>query len=89
MNWAWRFESEALRELRRLDFAAQQRIIRFLDTRVRGSNDPRRFGKSLSGSKHGLWRYRVDDHRIVAEIRERELLVLVVRVRHRKDAYDF
>jgi mRNA interferase RelE/StbE len=89
VNWAWRFEAEALRELRRLDFAAQKSIIRFLDTRIATPHDPRRFGKSLSGGKHGLWRYRVGDHRIIADIRDGELVVLVARVGHRKDVYDF
>jgi hypothetical protein len=53
-------ETEAKRELHRFDFAAQKRIVRYLDTRVLGG-DPRRFGKPPRGDRHGLWRWRVDD----------------------------
>ncbi len=89
MNWAWQFEAEALRELRQLDSAVQKRIIRFLDTRIATPHDPRRFGKSMGGDKHGLWRYRVGDHRLVVQIQTSALVALVVRVGHRKDVYDF
>ena len=89
MNWAWQFEAAALREFRQLDYTAQKRIVHFLDTRIATPHDPRRFGKSLSGDKHGLWRYRVGDHRLVAQIQANILVVLVVRVGHRKDVYDF
>jgi mRNA interferase RelE/StbE len=89
VNWVWQFEAEALRELRQLDFAAQARIVRFLDTRIATAFDPRRFGKPMRGDKHGLWRYRVGDHRLVAQIQAGVLVVLVVRVGHRKDIYDF
>ena len=59
MTWAYRFEEEALRDIRRLDFEAQKRIIRYLDTRVAGRDDPRRFVKPLRGDKFGFWRWRV------------------------------
>jgi mRNA interferase RelE/StbE len=80
-------ETEAKRELHRLDFAAQKRIVRYLDTRVLGG-DPRRFGKPLRGDRHGLWCWRVDDHRIIAQIRDQELRILIVRVAHRSTVYD-
>ena len=75
------------REFHRLDFAAQKRIVRFLDTRVLGG-DPRRFGKPLRAELHGLWRWRVDDYRLVGQIRDGELRILVVRVAHRSTVYD-
>jgi mRNA interferase RelE/StbE len=89
VNWAWQFEAGALREFRQLDFAAQKRIVGFPDTRIATPHDPRRFGKFMSGDKHGLWRYRIGDHRLVAQIQTNILVVLVVRVGHRKDVYDF
>jgi mRNA interferase RelE/StbE len=88
VNWVYQFEAGALREFRRLDFAAQERILHHLDTRVAGPSDPRRFGKPLRGGMHGLWRWRVDDYRIVGQVNEGRLLVLVVRIGHRKNVYD-
>ena len=89
MNWVYQIEGDALRELKRLDREAQRRIVRYLDTRVAGPEDPRRFGQSLGGDLHGLWRWRVADYRIVGRVKADIVLVSVVRVGHRKDVYDF
>ena len=43
--------------------------------------------KPLRHNKYGLWRYRVEDTRIICQIREQETLVLVLRVGHRKNIY--
>lgn len=88
MTWVWQFEGEARREFHRLDFAAQKRIVRYLETRVAGKDDPRRFGKPLRGDRHGLWRWRVDDYRLVGQIEGEKLLVLIVRVAHRSTVYE-
>lgn len=88
MTWAYRFDQEALRDLRRLDFTAQKRVIRYLDTRIAGTEDPRRFGKPLRGDKHGLWRWRVGDYRIIGEVDGHKVTVLIMRVAHRSTVYD-
>ncbi len=87
MTWACRLEGDARRELYRLDFAAQKRLLRYMETRLAGS-DPRRFGKSLRGDKHGLWRWRVDDYRLIGQIKDDELVILIVRVAHRSTVYE-
>lgn len=87
MNWVYRFDERALKELRKLGKPAQREIIAYLDERIAGKNDPRRFGKGLKADLAGLWRYRVGDYRILCQIRDDELLILVVAVGHRKDIY--
>ena len=87
MNWVYRFDERALKELKKLGRTAQREIIANLDKRIAGSADPRRFGKILRAELAGLWRYRVGDYRIVCQIKDRVLLVLVVGVGHRKDIY--
>ena len=88
MSWVYRFDERALKELRKLGKQAQREIIRYLDERVAGDNDPRRFGKGLKADLAGLWRYRVGNYRMLCLIEDGELLVLVVAVGHRKDVYD-
>ena len=88
MNWAYRFDERALKELRKLGKQAQREIIAYLDERIAGDGDPRRFGKGLKADLAGLWRYRVGDHRILCQIRNGELLVLVVAVGHRRNIYE-
>jgi len=77
-----------LKELKKLGRQAQRDIIAYLDERVAGDGDPRRFGKGLKADLAGLWRYRVGDYRILCQIKDRELLVLVVAVGHRRDVYE-
>lgn len=88
MSWVYRFDTRALKELRKLGTQAQQDIIAYLDKRVSGESDPRRFGKGLRAELAGLWRYRVGDYRILCQIRDGELLILVVSVGHRRDVYE-
>jgi mRNA interferase RelE/StbE len=88
MNWAYNFDERALKELRKLGTQAQRDIISYLDERIAGEGDPRRFGKGLKADLVGLWRYRVGDYRILCQIKDRELLVLVVAAGHRRDVYE-
>lgn len=87
MSWVYNFDQRALKELKKLGKQDQRAIIAYLDERVAGSEDPRRFGKSLKADLAGLWRYRVGDFRILCQIRDGELLVLVVAVGHRRNIY--
>ena len=88
MTWAYRFDERALKELRKLGKQAQREIIAYLDERIAGNGDPRRFGKGLKADLAGLWRYRVGDCRILCQIKDGELLVLVVAVGHRREIYE-
>lgn len=87
MSWVYRFDERALKELRKLGRQTQCDIIAYLDERVAGDGDPRRFGKGLKADLAGLRSYRVGDYRILCQIRDHELLVLVVAVGHRRDVY--
>jgi mRNA interferase RelE/StbE len=88
MRWAYSFDERALHELQKLDRQTQKDIIAYLDKRIATKADPRRFGKPLKANLTGLWRYRVRDYRILCQIKDGMLLVLVVSVGHRKNAYD-
>ncbi len=88
MSWVYRFDERALKELKKLDHQAQKEILAYLDERIAGRADPRRFGKGLRADLAGLWRYRVGAYRILCQIKDRELTVLVISVGHRKNIYD-
>lgn len=87
MTWKVEWDDVARKELRKLDRQLQLNILRYLRERISCNDDPRRFGKPLAYDKHGLWRYRVQEARIICQLFEDELLVLVVRVGHRKNIY--
>ncbi len=88
MSWVYKFDERALKELKKLGRQAQRDIIAYLDERVAGDADPRRFGKGLKADLAGLWRYRVGDYRILCQIKDGDLIVLVVAVGHRRDVYE-
>jgi mRNA interferase RelE/StbE len=88
VSWTYKFDERALKELRKLGRQTQIEILDYLDTRIAGVEDPRRFGKPLRGELAGLWRYRVRDCRIVCHLRDQEFVVLVLRVGHRRDIYE-
>jgi mRNA interferase RelE/StbE len=85
--WRIEFEDAAKKELAQLDRRAQKNIRRFLRERIATEEDPRRFGDPLQRDLSGFWKYRVGDCRIVADIQDELVLVLVVRVGHRSKVY--
>lgn len=88
MTWTVEFDDAAAKDLRKLDRQAQSDILRYFRERIATDEDPFRFGKPLSGELIGLWRYRVRDYRMICNIEDDKLIVLVVRVSHRKDVYE-
>lgn len=87
---AWRIEylKSARKDVERLDRQVRHRIRDYLEQRVAALDDPRELGKPLKGQLATLWRYRVGSHRVICELRDHEVVVLVVRVGHRKDVYE-
>ena len=83
MTYFVRIKGSAARELKRIDRPVRARIIEAIDGLA---ENPFR-GTALKGELKGLRRIRVGEHRIVYEIQDQALLVLVVRVRHRRDVY--
>ena len=87
MTWTVEWDDRARRELRRLDRPIQKAILQYFRKRIATKEDPRRFGKSLTRELQGLWRYRVGDYRMVCQIEDDRLVVLIVTVAHRKSVY--
>ena len=88
MSWVCKFDRRALRELNKLDSQSQQKILAYLEERIELDADPRRSGKRLKANLAGLWRYRVGNYRIICQIVDNELIVLVLAVGHRKTIYE-
>ena len=88
MGWSIEYDPGALKDLKKLDRPIQREILDYMDHRVAAAPSPRNFGKPLRGSKYRLWRYRVRDYRIICELQDKRLVVLVVAVGHRSTIYD-
>jgi mRNA interferase RelE/StbE len=88
LAWTIEYDEGALADLKKLDRQIQREVVDYVEMRIAKADDPRAFGKPLRHSKFGLWRYRVRDYRIICEIRESQLIVLVVAVGHRSIVYE-
>ena len=79
MAWAIEFSPVAQKELRKLDPQTARRILKFLNDRIAPLDNPRLIGEALTGSELGnYWKYRVGDWRIIAEIQDKALRIIVV-----------
>lgn len=88
MAWKIELDRAAERELDRLDPQTARRILKFLHGRVRPLDDPRSIGEALKGSTLGdFWKYRVGDYRVITNIDDKTVRILVVRIAHRGNAY--
>ena len=85
--WEIEYSEKAARELLKIDREAAKRIKKYLDERIATDEDPRRFGEALTENLSGLWKYRIGDFRVIAEIQDEKLIVLVIRVGHRSKVY--
>ena len=72
-------------DLKKFDKAAVKKILTRIETYL--AQDPKGLGKPLKGDFDGYWRYRWGDYRIIYRIAEREILIIVLRISHRKDVY--
>lgn len=87
MGWIVEFDPHVLRELSRLARTVQQRILQFLHERIQTEQDPRRLGGRLHGTKKDLWKYRIGDYRVICDIQDNIVRVLILRVGHRREVY--
>jgi mRNA interferase RelE/StbE len=84
MPWKVALKPRAKRQLAKLDRSVQKRLLDFMD-RLSGRDDPRELGRALQGH-HQLYKFRVGDYRIIAQIQDETLLV-VVKLGHRREVY--
>ncbi len=80
------FSTKAVKQLSRMDKTAQRQIKNYLDGIVKLEN-PRSKGRALKGNLSGLWRYRTGDYRIICHIQDDKILITILTISHRKEAY--
>ena len=81
------FSPNAQKIIDKLDAKTRSRISEWIDDNLNGCENPRWQGKPLKGNLKGKWRYRVGSYRLFAEIYEDKILILIVDVEKRNDAY--
>ena len=87
MKYSVRYEKEAQKILKKMDKYQAKIILNWIEKNLVGTENPRIHGKGLTANKSGFWRYRVGSYRIIADINDSEVTILILTMGHRKDIY--
>lgn len=87
MNFSIRFTEQAKKQLKKMDKHTASLILGWLRKNIECCENPRKYGKGLTENHVGQWRYRIGDYRVIAEIKDDKVVVLVVSIGHRKNIY--
>ena len=82
------FAEKALKSLKKMDKHISSLIIGWIEKNLQGCTDPRQFGKGLAANRSGQWRYRVGDYRLLADIQDEKITILIINIGHRRDIND-
>ena len=72
---------------KKLDSSVQKLVASYIKHNLENTDNPRNHGKALIGDKKGLWRYRIGNYRLIVEIQDNKLIILILTFGHRKDIY--
>lgn len=87
MIYELKYEAKAVKQIKKLDPATRKLIKSWIEKNLLNTENPRQHGKGLTGSLSQYWRYRVGDYRILAEINDNEIIIIIVEVGHRREIY--
>ena len=81
------FTKDALKFLKKLDKHTALFLTAWIRKNLEGCSNPRAHGKGLTANHSGQWRYRVGDYRLIADIQDDKVLILIVEIGHQRDIY--
>lgn len=87
MSYEVKYTEAALKQLKKMDKPTKNLIISYIEKNLIGVEEPRAKGKALIGNLNGLWRYRVENYRIIADISDKEIVIFILEINHRSKVY--
>ena len=87
MKYKVLFTDRSKKQLKKLNKNISFFIIAWIEKNISDCTNPRVFGKALLADKKGLWRYRIGDYRLICEIQDNNIIILILEIGHRKDIY--
>ncbi|RQD68054.1 MAG: type II toxin-antitoxin system RelE/ParE family toxin [Tindallia sp. MSAO_Bac2] len=86
MSYRLVYTEDGLRQLKKMDQSTKRLITSYL-RKLEQLQEPRSKGKALSSNLKGFWRYCVGDYRVICEIDDGNIIIIVVDIGHRKNIY--
>ena len=87
MKYSVEYTLQAAKQLKKLDVYTRKLILSWIEKNLVDCKDPRIHGKSLTANRSDQWRYRIGDYRIIAQIQDDKVLILILEVGHRREIY--
>ncbi len=87
MKYSVELTENAKKQLKKLDKSTAKLITSWLLKNLQGCENPRLHGKGLTANRSGQWRYRIGDYRIIAEIQDDRIVILILEIGHRREIY--
>ena len=87
MKYHVELSKTAEKSLSKMDKPIANTIIEWIEDNLEGCENPRLYGKSLVGNHSGKLRYLVGDYRIIADIQDECVLILILDAEHRSKVY--
>ena len=87
MCYSVEFSTNARRFIKKLDNYTKTVIKNWINKNLEGCTNPFQHGKPLTADKKGLWRYRVGDYRLICDVQQDKVIIIIVEIGHRRDIY--
>lgn len=88
MKYKVEYTAQAVKQLKKLDKHTAALIYGWIDNNLVDCENPRLHGKGLTANRSGQWRYRIGDYRLIAEIQDEKITILLLNIGHRREIYD-
>ena len=80
MAWEVEYTEQAVKQLKKMDKYTRTLLLSWIEKNLVGTDDPRRHGKGLTANRSGQWRYRVGDYRLIADIQDEKIVILILNI---------
>ncbi len=87
MRYSIIFDKNVDKQLKKIDITQQKIIINWISKNLEDTENPRIHGKPLKGNLKEYWRYKIGDYRVIADIKDDEILIIIIEIGHRKNIY--
>lgn len=87
MSYTVEYSSNARKFIKKLDKYTKALLKSWINKNLEGCTNPFQHGKPLTADKKGLWRYRVGDYRLICDVQQDKVIIIIVEIGHRRDIY--
>ena len=87
MKYRVEYTQRAVKDLQKLDKPVRALIWGWIEKNLVNCENPRLHGKGLTANRSGQWRYRIGDYRVLADIQDDRILILILTIGHRREVY--